>query len=160
MLARYAHFSLNRRGSQVVRSRSAKPLFAGSIPAPASRLVAHFCRYTRQDAIAPLAIFDLRKHEATPISTENFHVFSRALRQIRSTKAGVSGCRPARMRGRSEPAAIILRASSPVTTNQRVGRCGGAGGGVGPSWGGGPLSLEKAIVTLPMSAKRTQYKHM
>src|SRR5438552_17056485 len=26
-----------RRGSQVVRSRSAKPLFAGSIPAPASR---------------------------------------------------------------------------------------------------------------------------
>ena len=27
----------SRRGSQVVRSRSAKPLFAGSIPAPASR---------------------------------------------------------------------------------------------------------------------------
>src|SRR6476469_9556378 len=26
-----------RRGSQVVRSRSAKPLFAGSIPAPASQ---------------------------------------------------------------------------------------------------------------------------
>src|SRR5690242_20397981 len=28
----------SRRGSQVVRSRSAKPLFAGSIPAPASLL--------------------------------------------------------------------------------------------------------------------------
>src|SRR2546421_416420 len=30
--------SRNRRGSQVVRSRSAKPLFAGSIPAPALAL--------------------------------------------------------------------------------------------------------------------------
>ncbi len=28
--------ALDRRGSQVVRQRSAKPLFAGSIPAPAS----------------------------------------------------------------------------------------------------------------------------
>ena|SRR5439155_5789595 len=37
MLARYAHSSHKWRGSQVVRSRSAKPLFAGSIPAPASQ---------------------------------------------------------------------------------------------------------------------------
>ena len=34
-LQRYVR-SGTRRGSQVVRSRSAKPLFAGSIPAPAS----------------------------------------------------------------------------------------------------------------------------
>src|SRR5882724_2798905 len=32
---RYCPLSQKRRGSQVVRSRSAKPLFAGSIPAPA-----------------------------------------------------------------------------------------------------------------------------
>jgi hypothetical protein len=38
MLARYAPSSYKWRGSQVVRSRSAKPLFAGSIPAPASKL--------------------------------------------------------------------------------------------------------------------------
>src|SRR5439155_17056937 len=35
-LQRYCPLSHKRRGSQVVRSRSAKPLFAGSIPAPAS----------------------------------------------------------------------------------------------------------------------------
>src|SRR5213080_4423916 len=35
-LQRYCPLSHHWRGSQVVRSRSAKPLFAGSIPAPAS----------------------------------------------------------------------------------------------------------------------------
>jgi hypothetical protein len=32
-----------RRGTQVVRERSAKPLFAGSIPARASNVSAVFC---------------------------------------------------------------------------------------------------------------------
>src|SRR5256885_13741945 len=37
-------FAVRRRGSQVVRSGSAKPLFAGSIPAPALSSGAGCCR--------------------------------------------------------------------------------------------------------------------
>src|SRR5256885_16815048 len=52
-------FAVRRRGSQVVRSGSAKPLFAGSIPAPASSsqrgLVAEWLLIHRTGSIGLLA---------------------------------------------------------------------------------------------------------